>query len=603
MGVLAREGLGSSGNLGKMSAWFANPNGSESAKIWNYGRYAYITVRGTGKNNAGLCNSSGGILGDSQMSGETYNNLKTRDGDRDVPNPLLESVRISNDGSTDTTDASLFDIDISFKCFSIGQLSSFEKVYFVPGAEVFLDFGYKELGMGGQLFANVYNFGFSLDATGVYSCNIKCTGMNRFAAVLKITNAPPSDGTTATDKDGNEFKGDSLIGELYARFTKTFPDFEESSIIQKNSTKDFVDDGKAKHESGYAVANIQTKGGFDFSGLGLRVDTDDMFVKYCTFQELVNVCNWLHKGSGFSWGFGDADGAFIGDMCSADPSVILLDGEMANYGGDDDTSNNLESGTGFSGNAKDILISLEYIGQEIKKLEERGKEDKEEKGEESVNNFLRNVCGTIKDLTGGLYPLVVYNNGRDGVFKIINERTEHDKGIKGYEFSLHNIGSVVTSINLSSNMDSDMAAAALVSNRSGEIPKGAFDNLFPGCAGNETATTVTPVTLADIKKAKEALGGGFSPERCQNLKTLLAAYVNQNPANTKTDAGYRYMIDLSVQHYGCWGAEVTDTFTFDGLPAQYRGVGKYFAVGKIEHTFDGQGGWDTDMTGFFKIDA
>lgn len=601
MGVLAREGLGSSGNLSQMSAWFANPNGSENAKIWNYGRYAYITVRGTGKNNAGLCNSSGGILGDSQMSGETYGSLKSRDGDRDIPNPILESVRISNDGATDVTDASLFDIDVSFKCFSKGQLATFENIYFVPGAEVFLEFGYKGLGMGGSLFANVYNFGFSLDASGVYSCNMKLTGMNRFAAILKVTNSPATDGTTSTDKEGNEFKGDSLIGELYARFTKTFPDFEESSFIQKPSTKDFVDDGKAKYKSGYAVANIQTKGGFDFNAGIFNVDTDDMFVKYCSFQELINVCNWLHKGSGFSWGFGDANGAFIPEMCSADPSVVLLDGEMANYGGDDDTANNLKTGIGFSGNAKDILISMEYIGTEIKKLEERSKEDKEEKGEESVNNFLRNVCATIKDLTGGLYPLIVWNNGRDGVFKIINERAEHDKGITGYQFTLHDIGSVVTSINMSSNMDSEMSAAALVSNRSGDIPKGAFDNLFPGCSG--PTTTPPSVSLADIKEKKEILGGGFSPERCQDLKTVLSAYVSRNPGPTKTDAGYRYMIDLSVQHYGCWGAEITDSFTFDGLPKQYQGAGKYFAVGKIEHTFDGQGGWTTDMTGFFKIDA
>jgi hypothetical protein len=610
MGVFSRNSFGASGNLNSISSWLSSPNASEESRIWNYGRYAYISLTGTGNNNAGLCNGSGAPLGDTKLSGgENYDSTIIRDGERDIPSkPILDSVRINNDGSTDMSDAALFDIDVSFKCFSKGQFETYEAVYFTPGSEVKLSFGYKGLGLGGTLIANVYNFGFSLDASGVYSCNMKLTGKNKFASILTMTNTSTSEGTESTDKEGTIFKGDTIVAELHSRFVKAFPDFEESSFIQKSSTPDFVEDGKANGKDGYIVANIQTKGGFDFKALGLNVDTDDMFVKYVTLEELVNVINWAHKGSGFSWGFGTESGKYIPQMCSADPSILLLDSEMANYGGNDDTSNNLEHGLGgTSGHHKGFAISLEHIGEQIEKLTEREKEDKEAKGETSVNNFIRNLCGTIKDLTGGLYQLTLYSDGAEykngGKFLIVNERAEHARGISGgFNFTLHNKGSVLTSVNMSSNMDSDMAAAALTANRSGTMPKDALEKLFPGCVGNGT-TPPKPVTLDEIKEKKEILGSGFSAERVADLKSKMASYVEQQPTSTGTDTGYRYMIDLSVSHYGCWGTQPGDTFTFSGVPSKYQGAGKYFCVGQIEHSFDGQGKWDTSVTGFLKLDA
>ena len=330
MGVFSRNSFGAAANLKSISSYLENPHGSEEAELWNYGRYAYITLEGTGNNNAGLCNGAGATLGDTKLTaGETYDSTISTDGERNIPSrPILDSVRINNDGSTDMSEAALYDVDVSFRCFSKSQFETYENVYFTPGSEVKLSFGYKGIGLGGSLVANVYNFGFSLDVNGVYSCNMKLTGKNRFAAILSMTNASTSTGTTAKDKEGNEFKGDSIIAELHARFIKAFPKYEESSIIQLASTKDFVDDGKAKADAKkrYVVANIQTKGGFDFKKVGIAIDLDDMFVKYCTFAELLNVINWAHKGSGFSWGFGSAKGAYIGGMCSADPSTILLDG-------------------------------------------------------------------------------------------------------------------------------------------------------------------------------------------------------------------------------------------------------------------------------------
>lgn len=618
MGLFSRQEFGASGNLGKISDWLKNPNASEESKIWNYGRYAYITISTNGTNNAGLCPPKAGVLlGDSKLQkNETYTSLVSRDGDRDVPSqPILTSVRISNDGSTDVSDSALFDIDVAFDCFSASQFEIYEEAFFRTGNGVTLQFGYKGLtGLSNSMTANVYNFSFSMDASGKYSCTLKLTGKNRFAAILGINQALTEDGTVIEDDDGNQVQANSIISELNARFIKAFPDFEESSFIQKRSTVDFVLDGTAKaDDSGrYAVANIQSKSGGDFTALGLRIDFDDVFVKYVTFEELINVINKAHSKSGFKWGFGPNGGAMISEMASADPTTLLLDGDMAVYTeqtlADEDTFNDLRTGIGFDGTASKMLLSLDFIGNKLKDMVLKELNDKDSKGDTSVNNFLLGICNTIKELTGGLYQLTLFNDGFNdsSEFLIVNERAEHESGIDaGYTFTMHDVGSTLKSVSLSSNMDSEMAAVALVSNRSGEVPKGALDNLYSECGGvPDTVSSTTSIpTLAEILTLKQALGSGISPFRSQDLKEAMKAYVVSQPKKTKTDAGYRYMIDLSVSHWGVWGTKIGDTFTFSGLPKKYKGKGKYFCVGKMEHTFDAQGNWETQITGFLKLDT
>ena len=616
-GLFSRASFAASPTLDAISGYIKNPNASDASRTWNYGRYAYITIKTTGINNAGLCKGPIATIGDTLLENpNSYSKLKARDGSRDIPSkPLLESVRINNDGSNDISDAALFDIDVSFKCFSKSQFAVYEDAFFKVGSEVILEFGYKGLGLGGgTMNANVYNFGFTMDASGVYSCNMKLTGRNRFAAILSMDQKLTENGTSIIDDEGNEIVATDISSELDNQFKAAFPQYEESGTIQKASTEDFVKDGEAIYKDGYAVANIQTKGGFDATLLVLHIDTDDMFVKYVSFEKLVEVLNKTHNKSGYQWGFGDANGKVIPEFASADPSVLLLDGEMANYGSTsflgNETKNDLQSGIGFTGNAKTMLISLDFITSTIKRLLETSQNDKDSKGDLAVSNFLRILCETIRDLTGGLYNLVLYNDGfgnDSNVFKIVNNRAEHTAVRAGYTFSTHELGSVLKSVNLSSNMDSDMAAAALVSNRSTKtIPKGSLDNLYSECGGVDDAVVpadANKATLESVKEKKEELGGGFSPQRVQTFKSEMQSYVAVNPKKTDNDKGYRYMIDLSVTTYGAWGTQIGDTFTFDGLPSKYIGHGKYFAVGKMQHSFDGQGGWETEFTGFLKLDV
>lgn len=616
-GLFSRKSFKAETTLDTISGYLKNPNASEESKIWNYGRYAYISLSTIAENNAGLCAPTAGTtLGDTPLSGSsTYQSLISRDGERDIPSkPILDSVRISNDGSTDMSDAALFDIDVSFKCFSESQFETYEEAFFRVGNGVKLSFGYKGLsttGMNGSLTANVYNFSFSLDANGVYSCNLKLTGKNRFAAVLGIKQELAEKGTEVTDEDGNVTVAKSILGDLIAGFTNAFPTAEESGPVTGPTTIDFVKDGEAIAKDGFALANIQTKSGGDATILGFTFDFDDKFVKYVSFEKLVEVINKCHSKSNFKWGFGTRGGKVIDAFASADPSKLLLDGEMANYGSsdDDDTKNELQTSGTFSGHHKDMFIAIDFVSRIFNDLIKKENEEKDSKGDSSINNFLRVLFTNIKDLTGGLYQLSLYNDGlgNKGEFLIVNERAEHDSvdGSTTYEFTLHEIGSVTKAVSMQSNFDSDLAAAALVANRGGEVPTGALDNLYKDCGGvqDDVKPEVDPPTLADVEAKKLEIGLGLSDDRILDFKNIMASYVSTQPKDTGTDTGYRYMIDLSVTTYGTWGAQIGDSFTFSGVPKKYKGSGKYFCLGKIEHTFDGQGGWEAQYTGFLKLDT
>ena len=202
---------------------------------------------------------------------------------------------------------------------------------------------------------------------------------------------------------------------------------------------------------------------------------------------LVEVINKCHSKSNFKWGFGTRGGKVIDAFASADPSKLLLDGEMANYGSDNDgdTKNELQTSGTFSGHHKDMYIAIDFVSRIFNDLIKKENEEKDSKGDSSINNFLRVLFTNIKDLTGGLYQLSLYNDGlgNESEFLIVNERAEHDSvdGSKTFEFTLHEIGSVTKAVSMQSNFDSDLAAAALVANRGGEVPTGALDNLYKDC--------------------------------------------------------------------------------------------------------------------------
>ena len=63
------------------------------------------------------------------------------------------------------------------------------------------------------------------------------------------------------------------------------------------------------------------------------------------------------------------------------------------------------------------------------------------------------------------------------------------------------------------------------------------------------------------------------------------------------------MFKLSVTIDGIFGIPYLAPITIDRLPSKYKGTNNktYFSITSIEHSFDGQGGWETSIDTVMRI--
>ena len=84
------------------------------------------------------------------------------------------------------------------------------------------------------------------------------------------------------------------------------------------------------------------------------------------------------------------------------------------------------------------------------------------------------------------------------------------------------------------------------------------------------------------------------------LKNYLIQNLSQIAAVKEEFAQIPYLINLSVTLDGIFGIPYFGRFTVDRLPSTYSND-IYFGVTKINHSFDGQGDWSTQIEGVMKI--
>ena len=116
------------------------------------------------------------------------------------PKPILSSVKITNQGGQDYTEAAIYEVEASFKVFTLDDLERVEKSFFIIGAEMTVNFGWRNHpvrqngithsgpkdanGITEGIKTNIYNFNFSIESDGSYNCSVKTISA---AAVLKDT--------------------------------------------------------------------------------------------------------------------------------------------------------------------------------------------------------------------------------------------------------------------------------------------------------------------------------------------------------------------------------------------------------------------------------
>jgi hypothetical protein len=366
-----------------------------------------------------------------------------------------------------------------------------------------------------------------------------------------------------------------------------------------------------------------------------------MFIPYITLGGLIDRINEISKNPKNAERAGTAStktiicnsdttvGSFIPEMFSADPTIILFGDEMADYG-KEGQSGQMLFGSKTSqfklsdGNAdlSRTLISIPYLVNIYKELKlgfrSYNEDDlKDSQTPPAVKDFLNEIFKTIEELSGGLYQLTLFQKPYDDAENvyIINKRVGYDSGNNESPYTFKVIGedSIIRDMSLSTEFNAKLQAAAVTAARSGgqntQVPAKLFENLYKDCGvtAESFIDDKNRVSKKQILKLKERYGQGFDESRVEGTSPLLKSYLIQNtPGNTDAEFGsVPYLINLSVTLDGIFGIPYFGRFTVDRLPAGYRGTegspSIFFTVTKINHSFDGQGDWSTQIEGVMNV--
>jgi hypothetical protein len=621
---------------------------------WMYKKYAYINISTTGKTQTALCPKQWSI--GSAPTGK-HTDLYTSEGGVRKMRPTITSVKMLNEGGQDYTDSYIYEIEFSFKVFSLDDLDKAEESFFTVGAEVAFDFGWIGTAMVSginqtdkKLLANVYNFSFSIEDDGGFNCNVKCMSPNGLWSKESM-------GGTEKVKDpfdATEEKHASYLDALKKAFETTFGIVKPnptvgaaaalaSAIINvasgdENKLKgkaDTMQVGKVSIPTVFWVAEVVSKHSF-FN------DTEDYF-SYTNLDTLIKYINAkLRAGKSlFTYKIDTGELGKIHpfyEVGSADPTKVVLPGKYSKYGVSNFDWSTMSTvsygGTGGTSadTIKGILLSIEYMNQVYLDLSTDSTSKKGGKKQPpKIQDFLKKIFNDIEQLTGGLVSIIslpsVTNQGKvetataasPSTIIIANKRKTVVAGvtIKPYKFETLSKRSITKSISLDTDFDSDtLMLASKNAIGTGKSNFGALKHLYKNCDALtnavDSATTGDAggkITAEDLNKAKLTYElDGYTDQTIASMQDLNRNYLSQQVAADDTRlAGSQFtemiwMLKLGVTIDGIFGIPFLAPITIDRLPKVYRDNDKaYFSITSVEHSFDGQGGWETTLDTVMRI--
>lgn len=609
-------------------------------RYWNYQKYCYINISVTeGQSGTAITPEESMTIGDSEAPTGgfgTEGDMYTTEGGVRKPKPILSSVKITNQGGQDYTEAAIYEVEASFKVFTLDDLERVEKSFFIIGAQMDVEFGWRNHPnrLDGvtkdSISTNIYNFNFSIESDGSYNCSVKAISA---AALFSQTTAGIETAEKEPGDEDNEDTKTDVISQLTKLYRATFgidPDGEDSEtsvsdgqIQRKQSTGGQTSYNKKLE---FYAANIEDGTPW------YNIFTDDsIYVGYIRLGSFIEYLNGYFAENGNEIKFEFTTGPeskypVIKGFGSADPGKVVLQGDYAKYNDDskgklywsgvlNDTSNTLES----------ILISVDMIQGFYNQLSTE--KLTENATSPSITKLLGKIFNEIDVNTGGLITPKLIPKNTDASAKtnseimyIMNRKTvvnTNDNFQEAYPFSAIGERAVgVRSISLESDYDSDLlvlASTKAISEGASNTSK--LKTLYPKNNGLSAAIKEgdskkgkSSDTLIKLEKARFKFGkDGYTPDRISAYRSAMANYINQffdDDENLK-NGGYGelpLMLKLSVTIDGVQGIKFLSPITVDRLPNRFKNDPKIsFSVTSIEHSFDGQGDWETTLGTVMRI--
>ena len=616
---------------------------------WMYRKYAYIKMSTTGKSQTMLCPSVMAI-GDGTMGHSGHLSLYTKEGGIRKFKPTLTSVKITNEGGQDYTESYIYEIEAQFKVFTMDDLDKVENSFFRVGAEVKFEFGWNgaplvagvnQVTGDGAIKANVYNFSFSLEDDGGFACSIKAMS----AAALWSQESMGGTTKVPGEKSKKNVAVSSFLESLQLGMRNAFGLIDEQVI---DNVKGGISDNQLKCSKGTVRINGAEEIPAVFwitemlSNKGTMMNDDELYFSYTNLETLVSYINKkLQKQKSrneFIWG-DDSDLKITKktEISSADPTQFVLPGEHAKYGsGDGEDSKNFRDwskGTIEQNNSADtikgILVGLEYLNKIYLDMEASQTSKKGGvKKKPTVNEFLNKIFNDIENLTGGLVSIMMVpettNQGEQNIksdtekILIVNRReTTVSKSIVPYTFQTLSKNAICRNVSLSTDFDSDTLILATESAvASGKSNLDSLKKLYPNCDKIQKAVAAAQsgedgglITKDELLKERHSYGDdGFDSAGVQSLADSYRTYIQQQRVSSPSAWPAQFsesvfMFKLSVTIDGIFGIPYLAPITIDRLPSKYKGTNNktYFSITSIEHSFDGQGGWETSLDTVMRI--
>jgi len=549
-----------------------------SGEAQRYKRRAYASVKFSGENDQFTCGGGPALL---MNPGSGYGATYGR------PRPHLNSVTTKNQGGGDITDVALWEIEFTYTCYTIDDLNTLSQAFMIPGNLVNVNFGWNTGGSMSISKARIYDFGWTYNSDGSFSCTGKALGQASTAGAFAMT--PAKTGITNEDSK-SKTASYSIIKQLQDRadIQLGLTRDEEGNISDDNAP----DKGKGKSNNGFAIATLGKEGSLTSFFTG----ADEVYVTFAQLSKVIDFLNDEVMGDGFSF-VCNAQYQQLGRLKSADPASVMLPGIHGNYG----TENDFSAFEGSPGVVNDVYVSTATLLKLEQELLAKSKETRE--ASYTANSFLQRVLAELDQCTGGAISCAIIPNPANGKeYNIVNKLNDIPKATGGTVIQLLGIKSPIKAINMSSNMDPEMAAIAFAGG-GGTFPEGAADNIFSGCTAKEQPKRKGPTVVDAVNDKINDIGAGtYKEEGASDFKTTLRKYV-LSKSNGVKDVSLRYNIDLSLTFDGLPGVAFYQKFQVTPLPAAYNGGSTYFVVGEIEHSVKEDGMWETTVVGYMMVNV
>jgi hypothetical protein len=501
-------------------------------------------------------------------------------------------------------------VEIQFKCYSLSQLEGIEENFFRLGSECKINYGWLDpinTAETGEIFMSVYNFGFSMNSDGSFDCNLKGLAGDVFPGANRMGGLMLLEGDEAKALGDEESNPADLSMALMAKYKAAFgldadEEASDSGVSDGKLIKKTDESGEIELFMG-AIMNVgESESSVPFMG------DDPIRTPFTNLKSLVKLVNQLSGGSANETFKITTDEKFKKiapakkTLGSADPRKFILPGIFADYGEkieyQSTISDSLEIG--------EILISIDVISQIVKG---KGSTVNDQFQPPKVVDVFQDLSKRLSEATGGMVQLDIKPDvkGNDvsseasGKYLILNKtemlKTQKKESKSPFQFKTIGEESMVRDISIDTEFDADIMLYMTVGNvKNGNIKLDTIKSTYPRIANiepdppkkaaEEKAKTENP-TKASI--GKDGIDDTKANALAATMQKILAGEPEESP-----QAILPFQLKLGVTLDGVEGINFLAPVTADRLPSRFRNNVK-FLVTAVEHSFDGQGGWTTNL--------